>query len=513
MSLLNPVQERAYWEVVKNFSFTTDSTKIDVTQGASYVHSPLFLHDYATGVIASAASALEHLGQVRGLPSQSIHLDRRLIGLHFNDWLSSYLNGQHLVFDSWGVGPDNGIYETKDGKWFSYVGDLARLKKEFSRYLDCPLIVESVRRAINEKNAQEIEDDMIKLGLPGGWMRSRQEWLDHPVGAYAKDTPIIEFEKHGNSHSRKLGQSKSRLLSGVRVLDLTNVIANPIGGRLLAEAGADVININPVTGDFILPTWIEGSWGKRNIRLDLKSQVGKQRFKELLSTADVLIDGHAPGAFERLGFDSDTLFKINPNLIRTGVSFAPRGSLWEKRRGFEQIAQTVTGVTHAQSEGSPEPHYTPMLINDYSGAYLLLAAVTAALAQREAEGGYWDAHISLIGNSTRAADFTGSTEIPEKFVEDDLIKYAVDQESDLGIWTNFTPAIDLSHTKLGTHVFPSLPGSSPTDISWLPLSDAEFEVPYYPSKLARDGRITGFFPNYGAEDRCDGPTGSISVIF
>src|SRR6476469_794788 len=96
-----------------------------------------------------------------------------------------------------------------------------------------------------------------------------------------------------------------------------------------------------------------------------------------------------------------------------------------------------------------------MLINDYSGAYLLLEAVAAALAQREAEGGYWDAHISLIANSTRAANVTGSTEIPEKFVEDDLIKYAVDQESDLGVWTNFTPAIDLSHTKLGTHVFPS----------------------------------------------------------
>src|SRR5262245_47210238 len=68
MSRLNPVQERAYNEVVKNFSFTTDSTKIDVTQSASYVHSSLFLHDYVTGVVASAASALEHLGQVRGLP-------------------------------------------------------------------------------------------------------------------------------------------------------------------------------------------------------------------------------------------------------------------------------------------------------------------------------------------------------------------------------------------------------------------------------------------------------------
>ena len=509
---LNPVQERAYSEVVKNFSFAVDPAKIEVTQSASYVHSPLFLHDYVTGVVASAASALEHLGQVRGLPSQSIRLDRRLVGIHFNDYLFSYLNGQHLVMDSWGVGPDNGIYETKDGKWFSHVGDIARLKREFSRYLDCPLIVESVRRAIKEKNAQEIEDDMIQLGLPGGWMRTRQEWLDHPVGAYAKDTPIIEFEKRGNSGSRKLGQSKSRLLSGVRVLDLTNVIANPIGGRLLAEAGADVINVNPVIGDFILTTWIEGSWGKRNIRLDLKSQQGKNRFKELLSTADVLVDGHAPGAFERLGFDNDTLFDINPNLSRTGVSFAPRGSLWEKRRGFEQIAQTVSGVAHGQSEGSAGPHYTPMLINDYGGAFLLLAAVAAALAQREAEGGYWDAHVSLIGNSTRAAAFTGSTEIPEKLVEDDLVKYAVDQESDLGVWTQFAPAIDFSHTKFGTDVLPSFPGSSPTDISWLPLSDAEFKVPYYPSKLARDGKITGFVPNYGAEDRCDGPTGGISLI-
>ena len=510
---LNPIQERAYNEVVKNFSFTVDPAKIEITQSASYVHSPLFLHDYITGVVASAASALEHLGQVRGLPSQSIRLDRRLVGLHFNDYLFSYLNGQHLVMDSWGVGPDNGIYETKDGKWFSHVGDIARLKREFSRYLDCPLIVESVRRAIKEKNAQEIEDDMIKLDLPGGWMRSRQEWLDHPVGAYAEDHPIIEFEKRGNSDSRKLGPSRSRLLSGVRVLDLTNVIANPIGTRLLAEAGADVINVNPVIGDFILTTWIEGSWGKRNIRLDLKSPEGKQRFKELVATADVLVDGHAPGALERLGFGADTLFKINPDLIRTGVSFAPRGSLWDNRKGFEQIAQTVSGVAHAQSEGSSDgPHYTPMLINDYGGAYLILAAVAGALAQREAEGGYWDAHISLIGNSTRAAAFTGSTEIPEKLVEDDLIKYLVDQESDLGIWSNFTPAMDFSHTKLGTHVLPSLPGSSPTDISWLPVSHAEFEVPYCPSKLAREGKVTGFVPNYGAEDRCDGPTGGISLI-
>src|SRR6478752_7150471 len=154
MTLLNPVQERAYSEVAKNFSFTTDSTKIDVTQGASYVHSPLFLHDYATGVVASAASALEHLGQVRGLPSQSIRLDRRLIGLHYNDWLSSYLNGQHLVFDSSGVGPDNGIYESKDGKWFSYVGYLARFEKSFSRFLEWPLIVARGWRAIKEKKAQ-----------------------------------------------------------------------------------------------------------------------------------------------------------------------------------------------------------------------------------------------------------------------------------------------------------------------------------------------------------------------
>src|SRR6202000_2737584 len=80
MSLLNPVQERAYGEVVKNFSFTTDSTKIHVTQGASYVHSSLFLHDYATGVVASAASALEHLGQVRGLPRRPIPLDRPPVG-------------------------------------------------------------------------------------------------------------------------------------------------------------------------------------------------------------------------------------------------------------------------------------------------------------------------------------------------------------------------------------------------------------------------------------------------
>jgi len=119
---------------------------------------------------------------------------------------------------------------------------------------------------------------------------------------------------------------KSRLLSGVRVLEPHewSSLTPSVAGSSPRPARTLSISI-PLPATSYCQHGSKAAGANDNIRLDLKSQQGKQRFKELLSTADVLIDGHAPGAFERLGFDSDTLFNINPNLIRTGVSFAPEG--------------------------------------------------------------------------------------------------------------------------------------------------------------------------------------------
>lgn len=501
---LTGIQQRVFDEITKNFSYRPDTSKVVVKQTPSFVKSRLPLYDYISGVIAAAGSAVEHLGTTRGLPDQTIGIDRRLSEIAFNDYLFQYINGNPTTMDIWAISPDNGIYQTKDDKWLYIIGELHHLRNKTLAYLDAPPDPKRIAAAIAQKTAQEHEDSLTALGLPGAWMRSPAEWVEHPVGQFSLDLPLINFKKRGSAPSRGIGGSSSRPLSGVRVIDVSNVVANPNATRLLAEAGADVINVNPVVGDWMLATYLTSGWGKRNIRLDLKSAGGKSRFKDLIASADVFLNGHTPGAFDRLGLDDDTLYDINPSLIRAGASFAPRGSAWEHRRGFEQVAQTCSGIVHLATGDEPYPLITSALLNDYGTAYLVFTGVCDALARREAEGGFWNVEVSLTRHSQFAATFTGGDEERKICDQDDLAEYLVDQPSPWGTWTRPRPAIDLSHTKLGTATTPNIPGTSPSDIPWLPVDTKEFEVPYVPSKLAREGALYGFIPNFGLQDRAEG---------
>ncbi|ANO06543.1 CoA transferase [Mycobacteroides immunogenum] len=500
---LNGIQQRVFDEIAKNFSYRPDLSRLVIEQTQSYVKSPMPLHDYVTGLIAAAGSALENLGTVRGLPAQTITIDRRLAAMAFNDYVFQFINGDPTTMDIWTISPDNGIYETKDGKWLYIIGEIHHLRNKMLTYLDAPPDPKRIAAAIAKKDAQEHEDNLIALGLPGGWMRSPQEWLQHPVGEFSQSVPLINLKQRGTAKARTLGASGSRPLSGVRVVDVSNVVANPNATRLLAAAGADVINVNPVVGDWMLATYLTSGWGKRNIRLDLKTESGKARFKELIASADVFLNGHTPGAFDRLGLDEDTLYELNPSLVHAGASFAPIGSVWERRRGFEQVAQTCSGVTYLSTGAEPYPLITPILINDYGTAYLVFGGICDALARRESDGGYWNVEVSLLRNSQFAASFPADNdETPRAVDDEDIAKYLVDQPSAWGTWTTLRPVIDLSHTKMGTHTAPNIPGTSPRDIPWLPAETGEFEVPYAPTALA--GKLYGFQPNFGVQDRAEG---------
>src|SRR5262249_28816491 len=155
-------------------------------------------------------------------------------------------------------------------------------------------------------------------------------------------------------------------------------------------------------GDWITPAWLSTSWGKKNILLDMKSAYGKQRFTELLADADVLLDGQRPGVLEHLGFDESVCEQINPNLVLTYEHYCSPGTPWGARRGFEQIAQAVTGVVHLHSEGLglKEPTVTPAVMNDGITGCLVAISAVAALAAREEKGGFWNAGASLSRCST-----------------------------------------------------------------------------------------------------------------
>ena len=250
-----------------------------------------------------------------------------------------------------------------------------------------------------------------------------------------------------NAKKRVLGEARHRPLEGVRVVELSQLVAGPQCGQLLAEQGADVVKVQPSMGVVVYPVWISLSWGKKNILLDIKNPDGKKRFAELLADADVLLDTQRPGALALLGFDEATLREINPNLIVAKMSFWAPGTPWEKRRGFEQIAQAVTGTIHVTSEGLPEPALVAALINDALTGYLVATGVFMALAEREEQGGYWYTGAYLSRCSTMAVNIVGRE--PEKYAPvtmQDLIDQGVDQETRWGTFTRFAPAVEFSHT-------------------------------------------------------------------
>src|SRR6478735_1952577 len=509
--ITDPFQRKAYDAVSAALPFLIDPANITVEPGVSYLPSPIKLHDYAVGVMAAFGSVVEHLGRVRGLPAQTMTLNRRLSGFHLNELQVQLLNGYSLVLDNWPVSADNGTYRTKDGRYVQMIGLFPHMVNPLLAHLQCANTPQTIQAAVEKHTAQQLEDDVADgLNLALGMVRTPQEWLAHPQGAATAKLPLVDIEQQGTAKNRVVGSAQYRPLEGVRVVDLTNMVAGPTAGVALAEQGADVIAVRRPHGDWVTPIWLSINWGKRNILTDIKSPAGKKRFVDLLASADVLLSSQRPGALDRVGLSEAELREINPNLVYGSESFASPGTPWAGRRGFEQIAQAVSGTMHVHSEGLAlaAPTVTPGLMNDHLTGYLLAIAVVAALAGREEQGGFWRVDASLTRTSMFGNELVGPVddEPYAPVTEQDLIEHGVDQVSPWGTFTRFTPPVAFSHTPSMALRPPSWPGTEPDTIGWTanPAGDGPPQVPHYPSKLVRESRIRNFVPNFGIEDRGDG---------
>ena len=504
--IVNPLQLRAYEAVAAALPFRLDPAKVHVEPGVAYVKSRVRAHDYAAGVMAAFGSVVEHLGTIRGLAAQTMKLHRRRCGLLLNGLQLHFQNGYSTIMDTWGVNPDNGTYLAKDGRHVTMIGIHPHLRDRLLLYLDCTNSAKAIQAAVGKKTSAELEADAIRLNLPLGIVRTPEEWLAHPIGAEVAKLPLIDFEGSGNAKRRLLGPARHRPLEGVRVVELTHMVAGPNCARQLAEQGADVIKVQPPIGDWVLPIWMDGSWGKKNILLDIKGRHGRARFLELLATADVLVDGQRPGVLAAMGLDEAGLETLNPNLVHASLSCFPIGTAWARRPGFEQIAQAVSGTMHVHSEEMDAPTVVPALINDYLTGYLVAIGVVAALAEREQRGGSYHVASSLARCSTLSPSLVdrATTEPFEPVRLIDLVEHAIDQPSPAGVFTRIAPPVEFSHTPSHVHRHPTLMNSMPDTTGWDEVPTGAPSLPHGPSHLAREGRIHGLVECHGIEDRSDG---------
>jgi hypothetical protein len=265
------------------------------------------------------------------------------------------------------------------------------------------------RQDVAAKVAQWKSIDLETAGTEKGKLaiyalRSYSEWDAHPQSAAIDNNPILVTQFAQGPTPKNLPKTKSgtnrRCLQGIRVLEMSRVIAAPVAGKTLSAHGADVLWVTSpnLPNQPVLDRDL--SRGKRTIQLDIHNLNDKDRLLELLRTCDVFIQGYRPGSLASYGLSPQELQKINPNIICANLSaFGPSGP-WSQRRGFDSLVQTCSGMNISEAEhfGAGEPaRALPCQGLDHAGGYLLATGVMAALYQRSQLGGSWVVDVSLAG--------------------------------------------------------------------------------------------------------------------
>src|SRR5262249_41733769 len=203
---------------------------------------------------------------------------------------------------------------------------------------------DAVAGAVATWNAADLEEAIIAAQGAGGMARTQAEWARHPQAAAIAALPLLEIIRIGDSAPEAL-KSGDRPLSGIRVLDLTRVLAGPTCARTLAEHGADVMKITAAH----LPNLGYQEWdtghGKLSAQLDLGARGDLDILRGLVRQADVFSQGYRPDSLANRGLSPAELAAIRPGLVYVSLSAFGHTGPWASRRGFDTVVQTVSGIT------------------------------------------------------------------------------------------------------------------------------------------------------------------------
>lgn len=285
--------------------------------------------------------------------------------------------------------PLSGFFATADG-WVRTHGNYPHHALALTSALALPRAsgAEEVARTFRGLRSSEAVSSIRREG--GLCVEVRRE--DPAVDAALRERPVVSITSLGRApRAHRTNGRGDGPLSGVRVLDLTRVIAGPVATRTLALFGADVLRIDPPHLPELPWQHLDTGHGKRSALLDLAHPPGRTVWDELLSTADVVVLGYRAAGLDRLGLSPDALAQRRPGIIVLQLT------AWGERdhRGFDSLVQADSGIAWLESADGVTPGALPAQALDHSAGYALAAAAMTLLARRRDEGGSWLAETSL----------------------------------------------------------------------------------------------------------------------
>jgi CoA-transferase family III len=358
--------------------------------GSGDLPSVFAVSDFAAAAVGTAGAAIAELIETAFGIRPSVVVNQRLASLWF---------GWSIRPDGWKLpavwDPIAGDYQTTDG-WIRLHTNAPHHREAVLSVLDVPADKAEVERAVSNWKGDELEATVVRRGGCAAVMRSIDSWARHVQGQRVREQPLLFNRATDDSAPAAWRPTRDRPLGGLRILDLTRVLAGPIATRFLAGFGADVLRIDP-------PHWDEPgvvpdvTLGKRCARLDLRNPAERIQFEKLLAACDVLVHGYRANALAALGLDADTRRRIRPGLVDVSLNAYGWDGPWLNRRGFDSLVQMSSGMADAgmrlYGRGRPTP--LPVQALDHATGYLMAAAVIRGLTHRLVTGRGFEAKASL----------------------------------------------------------------------------------------------------------------------
>ncbi len=414
----------------------------------------------AQATIAASALAASEVDRARNGRAQKVAVDMRHAVAEFISERLYTIDGKP---PAWAWDKIAGTYQTGDGRW-------VRLHTNFPHHRDGILDMlgvaydrEQVAAALKGWTGQDYEDEVARRGLVGTMMRSPDEWSAHPQGSAIAGLPLMEIVKIADAPAQALPPG-ARPLSGVRVLDLTRVLAGPVCGRTLAAHGADVLRVTGPHLPDIPGLDVDTGRGKLSAHIDLRGAEGKATLAGLLKSADIIVQGYRPGGIAERGFSPDEAAELRPGIVYVSLCAWSHVGPWARRRGFDSLVQTATGINRAEAEvaGVDKPVELPCQALDHGAGYLMATGAMMALKRRAEIGGSWLVRVSLaqvghwLTGLGRIPDGQKASKIDRAAVKDLLVDLrsahgAMSVMSHAGRLSDTPPRWDRPCVALGTH--------------------------------------------------------------
>ncbi len=425
---------------------------VEITGGADPIlPTPFRIGAAGAAALAATGLAAADLWELRGGRRQDVAVDLRQAVASLRSGHYMQINGAAVSTER---NPVMGVYPARNGRWSYIHANFPNHRAAAMSVLGVPEEREAVRQAVAKWDALELEEAILAAKGAGGMVRSMAEWATHPQAAAIASLPLMEIIKIGDSAPEPLPEGE-RPLSGIRVLDLTRVLAGPTSARTLAEHGAEVMKITAPHLPNIGYQEYDTGHGKLQAHLDLRQQQDIDTLRGLVRDADVFTQGYRPGTLGNRGLSPEELSRLRPGLVYVSMCAFSHLGPWASRRGFDTVVQTVSGITTRQGElfpgAIPGPQFYPVSAIDYLTGYLMAFGAMVALARRAREGGGWLVRISLAQTGRWLVD---RGQVPQAALKDvdkelypaEIARWSIESDTPVGRLRHLGPTVRLSET-------------------------------------------------------------------